>query len=145
MHVCVLVCIRMYVIKRLQLLFQRSFPKIRDLRNMTQCSCRRYLSTFLRTLLVTFSGQMEAVGFSETLVSIYQTTRRHIPNDSVVQNHSRENLRSYSVLQSLLNEETVHIVPRTPLRRVYNIALWGSMQTFNQLHWRRMKQKPIHE
>jgi hypothetical protein len=89
--------------------------------------------------------QMEAAGFYETLVSIYQTTRRHIPNDSDVENHSRGNLRSYSVLQSLFNEKRVNIVPATPLREVYNVALWSSMQTFNQLHWRRMEQKPIHE
>jgi hypothetical protein len=37
---------------------------------------------------------MEAVSSSETLVNIYKTTRRNIPEDSYLHTHRRENLKS---------------------------------------------------
>jgi hypothetical protein len=38
---------------------------------------------------------MEAARASETLVNIYQTTRRYNPEDSHFRTHRRENLKSY--------------------------------------------------
>jgi hypothetical protein len=38
---------------------------------------------------------MEAARTSETLVNIYQTTRRYNPEDSHIRTHRRENLKSY--------------------------------------------------
>jgi hypothetical protein len=42
---------------------------------------------------------MEAARTSETLVNVYQTTRRYNPDDSHLHTHRRENLKSYSVTQ----------------------------------------------
>jgi hypothetical protein len=38
---------------------------------------------------------MEAARTSETLVNVYQTTRRYNPEDSNLHTHRRENLESY--------------------------------------------------
>jgi hypothetical protein len=38
---------------------------------------------------------MEAARTSETLVNVYQTTRRYNPEDSHLRTHRRENLKSY--------------------------------------------------
>jgi hypothetical protein len=38
---------------------------------------------------------MEAASTSETLVNFYQATRRYNPEDSLLHNHRRENLKSY--------------------------------------------------
>jgi hypothetical protein len=38
---------------------------------------------------------MEAARTSETMVNFYQTTRRYNPEDSHLQTHRRENLKSY--------------------------------------------------
>jgi hypothetical protein len=40
---------------------------------------------------------MEAARTSETLVNVYQTTRRYNPEDSHLRTHRRENLKSYLV------------------------------------------------
>jgi len=37
---------------------------------------------------------MEAAGFSETSICIYQTVRRHIPEEESFHSHCRENLKS---------------------------------------------------
>jgi hypothetical protein len=47
---------------------------------------------------------MRAAGSSETLVTFYQTTRRYIPKGSTVNDHRRENLRSY-ILKMPENEK----------------------------------------
>jgi hypothetical protein len=41
--------------------------------------------------------KMEAVRTSETLVNLYQFTRRYNPEDGHLHTHRRENLKSYSV------------------------------------------------
>jgi hypothetical protein len=38
---------------------------------------------------------MEAARTSETLVNLYQTTRRYNPEDSYLHTHRRQNLKSY--------------------------------------------------
>jgi len=38
--------------------------------------------------------KMEAEGFSETSICIYQTVRRHIPEEESFHSHCRENLKS---------------------------------------------------
>jgi hypothetical protein len=38
---------------------------------------------------------MEAAGTFETLVQLYQTTRRYNPEDSHLRTHRRENVNSY--------------------------------------------------
>jgi galactose-1-phosphate uridylyltransferase len=40
---------------------------------------------------------MEAARTSETLVNVYQTTRRYNPEDSHLRTHRRENLKSYLI------------------------------------------------
>jgi hypothetical protein len=44
---------------------------------------------------------MEAAGTSETLVNIYQTTRRYNLEDSHLRTHRRENLKSYTLLRDV--------------------------------------------
>jgi hypothetical protein len=44
---------------------------------------------------------MEAVQTSETVVNLYQSTRRYNPEDSHLHNHHRENLKSYLVNQGM--------------------------------------------
>jgi hypothetical protein len=39
--------------------------------------------------------KMEAISSSEKSVETQQTTRRHIPEDDILQNHRCENLKSY--------------------------------------------------
>jgi hypothetical protein len=41
---------------------------------------------------------MEAARTSETLVKLYQTTRRYNPEDSHLHTHRRENLKSYLIM-----------------------------------------------
>jgi hypothetical protein len=41
---------------------------------------------------------MEAAKTSETLVNVYQTTRRNNPEDSHLRTHRRENFKSYFIL-----------------------------------------------
>jgi hypothetical protein len=41
---------------------------------------------------------MEATRTSETLVNVYQTTRRYNPEDSHLRTHRRENLKSYKIV-----------------------------------------------
>jgi hypothetical protein len=50
---------------------------------------------------------MEAICSSETSVKTQRTTRSHIPEDDILHNHRRENLKSYreiSCLLEILNE-----------------------------------------
>jgi len=35
--------------------------------------------------------------FAETLLNFYQTTRRHVPSNTIPHSHSQENLKSYTV------------------------------------------------
>jgi hypothetical protein len=51
-------------------------------------SCLAYFTTL----------KMTAIYSSETLVGLQLTTRRYIPEDGILHNHSRENLKSYSVI-----------------------------------------------
>jgi hypothetical protein len=48
---------------------------------------------------------MEAARTSETLVNVYQTTRRYNPEDSHLRTHRRENLKSYQneILPEIFN------------------------------------------
>jgi hypothetical protein len=39
--------------------------------------------------------KMEAIRSSETAVQSTRSTRRHIPEDGILQSHRRENLKSY--------------------------------------------------
>jgi hypothetical protein len=41
---------------------------------------------------------MEAAKSSETLVNLYQTTRRRNPEDSHIRTNRRENLKSYLII-----------------------------------------------
>jgi hypothetical protein len=47
---------------------------------------------------------MEAARTSETLVNIYQTTRRYNPEDSHLRTHLRDNLKSYTVMSMIKNK-----------------------------------------
>jgi hypothetical protein len=42
--------------------------------------------------------KMEVAVCSETIVSIYQTTRHHIPEESILYSHRHENLNSCNYL-----------------------------------------------
>jgi hypothetical protein len=42
--------------------------------------------------------KMEAAGFSETSICIYQNVRRHIPEEESFHSHCRENLKSQADL-----------------------------------------------
>jgi hypothetical protein len=53
---------------------------------------------------------MEAVQTSETLVNIYQSTRRYNPEDSHIRTYRRENLRSYSLLFRLSYSSCVDVL-----------------------------------
>jgi hypothetical protein len=67
---------------------------------------------------------MEAEGFSEMSFSIYQTTRRNIPEDIHLHNRRRENLKSREVCSELLE----HIIGlcRLATRVLLEIALDGN-------------------
>jgi hypothetical protein len=54
---------------------------------------------------------MEAARTSETLVQLYQTTRRYNPEDSHLHTHRRENLKSYflPLLCSTLDGDSFYI------------------------------------
>jgi hypothetical protein len=54
----------------------------------------------------TFTLKMEAVFASETSVNIYQTTRRHIPEDSTLHSHCCENNQHSS------NKNVPGIIPK---------------------------------
>jgi hypothetical protein len=60
----------------------------------TLVSCSAYSSTL----------KMEAICSSETSVDIQQPTWRYIPEDSTLQNHRCENLKSYKI------EDSVHFL-----------------------------------
>jgi hypothetical protein len=45
---------------------------------------------------------MEAARTSETLVNFYQSTWRYNPEDNHLRTHSRENLKSYKIIEHLL-------------------------------------------
>jgi hypothetical protein len=47
---------------------------------------------------------MEAIRSSETSGTTQRTTRRHIPEEDTLQNHRRENLKSYMIAKSCLLE-----------------------------------------
>jgi hypothetical protein len=62
-------------------------------------------STFQRSVLPQSSGKlvalmMEAVQTFQTLVNLYQSTRGYSPEDSHLQSHCRENLKSYLSMYS---------------------------------------------
>jgi hypothetical protein len=59
--------------------------------DVAPCSLVDIYRRFRRALM------MEAVSTSETLVSVYQTTRRNIPEDSHLHTRRRENLKSHLV------------------------------------------------
>jgi hypothetical protein len=44
---------------------------------------------------------MEAARTSETLVNLYQTTRRYNSEDSHLRTHRRENLKSYLIIDTV--------------------------------------------
>jgi hypothetical protein len=50
--------------------------------------------------MAVFALMMEAANTSETLVNVYQTTRRYNPEDSHLHTHRRENLKSYDYQSS---------------------------------------------
>lgn len=51
------------------------------------------IETLQRNLLLSYrTRKVQTTSFNETLVAIYQTARRHIPEDSYV--HRRENLHT---------------------------------------------------
>jgi hypothetical protein len=47
------------------------------------------------TIVRTNALMMEAAKTSQTLVNVYQTTRRYNPEDSHLRTHRRKNLKSY--------------------------------------------------
>jgi hypothetical protein len=53
---------------------------------------------------------MEAARTSETLVNVYQTTRRYNAEDSQLRTHRRENLKSYlGILLYILIQNSDHL------------------------------------
>ena len=60
--------------------------------------CGRYLQMFQRNLLSSpFTLKMEAADFSETLLCLYQTPRRHIQEDGNIHSWCNENNKSHSL------------------------------------------------
>jgi hypothetical protein len=58
----------------------------------------RSLQMFRRNVLHLSSGQkMEETRSSETLINVYRTTRRHIPEDNNLYSPCREDLKSHKV------------------------------------------------
>jgi hypothetical protein len=58
---------------------------------LLQCdatNCDKYAPHYQKIFVL----RMEAGSFSETLVHVYETTRRHIPEDSSLYGHRRENV-----------------------------------------------------
>lgn len=48
---------------------------------------------------------MDTTKTSEALVNIYQTPRRHNPEDGHIQTHRSDNLKSYVILKRLVSKE----------------------------------------
>jgi hypothetical protein len=55
-----------------------------------------YLLTLVHRLWISYTLKMEAIRSSETSVNKI-STRHHIPEDGILQSHSRENLKSYKL------------------------------------------------
>jgi hypothetical protein len=57
---------------------------------------------------------MDSARTSETLVNVYQTTRHYNPEDSHLRTHSRENLKSYFMVEDRENMflENAGVQPR---------------------------------
>jgi hypothetical protein len=64
--------------------------------NVTRVLC--YFSHLLSSVsfkLTLFYMKLEVAGFSESLVSIYQTARRYVPKESNVKIHGLTNIESH--------------------------------------------------
>jgi hypothetical protein len=71
---------------------------------------------------------MEAAKTSETLINVYQTTRRYNPEDSYLRIHRREDLKSCLAAYILLSSLVSHsLLTRYQLYGVY--AKCGGMQS----------------
>jgi hypothetical protein len=51
---------------------------------------------------ISLTLKMEAICSSETSVVTQRTTRRHIPEDDTLYNHRCENIKSYTVVRSVI-------------------------------------------
>jgi hypothetical protein len=65
------------------------------------CRCSNFLRNLLPPCSSAMQMQIQAKGFSETLVGFYQTTRHHMPEDIVLVLVARISNLKYS---SLINE-----------------------------------------
>ena len=59
--------------------------------------------------------KLEAVGFSEKSVLICQSTRRHIPEFSILHSRHRENLKSHNDFLDQLNNQAHRLLKEDPV------------------------------